>query len=74
MISLNFPLQFTICTLQYAIRHSENADGGILHRRLGILGGTFNPVHYGHLAAAEEIHDRLKLDQVLFIPSFSASP
>jgi nicotinate-nucleotide adenylyltransferase len=38
--------------------------------RLGILGGTFNPIHLGHLAAAEEVCDRLRLDSVLFIPAF----
>jgi nicotinate-nucleotide adenylyltransferase len=41
-----------------------------LSQRIGILGGTFNPVHYGHLAAAEEVRDRLNLDRILFIPSF----
>jgi len=41
-----------------------------LPQRLGIIGGTFNPIHYGHLAAAEEVRDRLKLDRILFIPSF----
>lgn len=34
------------------------------------MGGTFNPVHYGHLAASEEVRERLKLDLVLFVPSF----
>lgn len=41
-----------------------------MSQKIGILGGTFNPIHYGHLAAAEEVLSRLKLDQILFVPSF----
>lgn len=37
--------------------------------RTGILGGTFNPPHNGHLAAARLVRDKLALDQVLFIPT-----
>jgi len=37
--------------------------------KLGIYGGTFNPVHYGHLRTAQEVLERLSLDRVIFIPA-----
>jgi nicotinate-nucleotide adenylyltransferase len=36
--------------------------------QLGILGGAFNPPHFGHLWLAQEAHARLELDQVLLVP------
>ena len=39
-------------------------------KRIGILGGTFNPVHIGHLTIAQMVHEQLKLEKVLFVPSY----
>jgi len=41
----------------------------IASRRLGILGGTFDPIHFGHLDAADAARRALHLDEVLLIPS-----
>ena len=41
----------------------------IASRRLGILGGTFDPIHVGHLDAADAARRALQLDQILLIPS-----
>jgi nicotinate-nucleotide adenylyltransferase len=37
--------------------------------RVGVLGGSFNPVHYGHLLLADEIVEALGLDRLLFVPA-----
>jgi nicotinate-nucleotide adenylyltransferase len=38
-------------------------------KKVGIMGGAFNPVHYGHLRAAEEVRMKLGFEKILFIPS-----
>jgi len=55
--------------LNFIVKEDSKIKKESGERRIGLFGGTFNPIHLGHLRGAEEIWEAFQLEKVFFIPS-----
>ena len=41
----------------------------MLQKKIGVLGGTFDPIHIGHISIAKGVKENMNLDEIIFVPS-----